>query len=182
MSVIKAKRKESQFEVYHHWYKTRKELTTLMLFDFGLHPERQEKALLHRLNIPDVSQLEGEALERYNKHKRRLAGVVSWYLNQQRIIVHDCIAQVNAEVFIANSIYPTCPEEYVERRLHQDKAIAQCNRLKQELQYTIETLEVDINRYTNIAKMIDDEISLIKAWRKSDNRRFKDQKVLDDKP
>ncbi len=170
MSVIKAKRHESQFEVFHHWYQTRKEITTLMLFDFGLHPERQERSLLHRLNIPDPAQLEGEALERYNKHKRRMASVVSWYLEQQRNTVHDCIAAVNEHVFVANSIFPTCPEELTERRVHQDIAIGQCFRLKQELQYTIETLEVDVNRYLRIAEMIDREIGLIKAWRKSDNK------------
>lgn len=173
MSVIKAHRKESQFEVFHHWYKTRKELTTLMLFDFGLHLERQERTLLRRLNIPDAAQLDGEALERYNKHKRRLSGLVNWYLEQERNTIHDCIAAVNEHVFIANSIYPNCMAELEERRIHQDIAIGQCWRLKQELQYTIETLEVDINRYTRIAEMIDKEIALIKAWRKSDNK-FKD--------
>lgn len=170
MSVIKAKRKQSQFEVFNHWYQTRKEITTLMLFDFGLHPERQEKALLHRLNIPDPAQLQGEALERYNQHKRRLAGLVNWFLEQERNTIHNCIASVNEHISVANSIYPTCLTELEERRLHQDIAVGQCWRLKQELQYTIETLEVDINRYLRIAEMIDKEINLIKAWRKSDNK------------
>ena len=170
MSVIKAKRSESKFEVFHHWYQTRKEITTLMLFDFGLHPERQEKTLLHRLGIPEPSQLAGEALERYNVHKRRLSGLVNWFLEQERNTIHSCIAAVTEHAFAANSIYPTCMAEYEERRLHQDRAIGQCFRLKQELQYIIETLEVDINRYLRIAEMIDKEITLIKAWRKSDNK------------
>ena len=168
MSVIKAKRGQSQFEVIHHWYQVRKEITTLMLFDFGLHPERQERSLLRRLQISDPAQLEGEALERYNKHKRRLSGVVNWFLEQERNTVHGCIASVNEHATVANSLYPTTMEELTERRLHQDIAVGQCNRLKQELQYIIETLEVDINRYTRIAEMIDKEIGLIKAWRKSD--------------
>ena len=35
MSVPKGKRKESQFEVIKHFYKLRKEMTDLLLRDFG---------------------------------------------------------------------------------------------------------------------------------------------------
>ena len=35
MSVLKAKRKASQFEVYHHFGKMRKEVVALLLRDFG---------------------------------------------------------------------------------------------------------------------------------------------------
>ena len=173
MSVIVAKRQESQFEVFHHWYQTRKEITNLMLYDFGLKPERQEQKLFRSLGIKDLTELNSLDIpeqERYQKHKRRMASVVSWFLQEQRSSVMSCIRNVTEEVFVANSIYPTCLEELTERRLHQDRAIGQCFRLKQELQYTIEILEVDINRYANPAKMIDKEISLLKAWRKSDNK------------
>ena len=45
MSVLKSKRKVSQFEVFHHLYKTRKEITDLLLRDFGYDFERAEKRL-----------------------------------------------------------------------------------------------------------------------------------------
>ena len=35
MSVLKSKRKPSQFEVFHHLNKMRKEVTDLLLRDFG---------------------------------------------------------------------------------------------------------------------------------------------------
>jgi hypothetical protein len=35
MSVLKSKRKESPFEVFHHLYKMRKDITDLLLRDFG---------------------------------------------------------------------------------------------------------------------------------------------------
>ena len=60
--------------------------------------------------------------------------------------------------------------ELEERRKHQDLAIGYCYYLLQELQYTIETIPVNINKYMPFAEGIDREISLIKAWRKSDNR------------
>lgn len=61
-------------------------------------------------------------------------------------------------------------EELVERRLHQDRAIGQCYRLTQELQYAIETLPVDVNKYLRFGELIQTEINLLKGWRKSDNK------------
>ena len=38
------------------------------------------------------------------------------------------------------------------------------------MQYAIETLPVDVNKYLRFADMIQTEINLIKGWRKSDNK------------
>ena len=116
MSVLKSKRKPSQFEVFHHLNKMRKEVTDLLLRDFGYDLDKAVK------------------------------------------------------VYVANSIYPTYREELIERRVHQDRAVGQCYRLTQELQYAIETLPVDVNKYLRFAEMIQTEINLLKGWRKSDNK------------
>lgn len=93
-----------------------------------------------------------------------------WFIKDERQAVVDCLRSIGEEVFTANSIYPTYMEELVERRLHQDRAIGQCYRLTQELQYAIETLPVDVNKYLRFAEMIQTEINLLKGWRKSDNK------------
>lgn len=93
-----------------------------------------------------------------------------WFVTSERTAVIDILRSLISNIAVANSIYPTLNEEYIERRLLQNRAIGDCNRLSQELQYAIETLPVDINRYTRISKLIDDEINLLKVWRKSDNR------------
>lgn len=43
MSVLKNKRKASQFEVFHHLYKVRKDITDLLLRDFGYSFEKADK-------------------------------------------------------------------------------------------------------------------------------------------
>lgn len=48
MSVVKRKRNESQFEVFHHFYKVRKEMTDLLLRDFGF-SEKKSDAYLSKL-------------------------------------------------------------------------------------------------------------------------------------
>lgn len=77
-------------------------------------------------------------------------------------------------ITVANNIFPTNLAELEERRLLQDKAVGDCYNILQELQYAIETLPVDVNKYTRFALQLEKVIGLIKAWRKSDNR-FKKQ-------
>lgn len=45
MSVPKGKRKESQFEVIKHFYRLRKDITDLLLRDFGYSLNRNEKKI-----------------------------------------------------------------------------------------------------------------------------------------
>ena len=43
MSVLKNNRKESQFEVIKHFYRLRKDMTDLLLRDFGYSQSKSEK-------------------------------------------------------------------------------------------------------------------------------------------
>lgn len=169
MSVLKSKRKASQFEVFHHLYKMRKEITELLLRDFGYSFEKAAKRLDRKFGRP-YEQLSEAERERYDRTKVRWEAFDDWFIYDQRQTVVDCLRGITREVYIANSIYPTCMEELVERRLHQDKAVGLCYDLTQELQYAIETLPVDVNIYLRFGEMIQTEINLIKGWRKADNK------------
>ena len=170
MSVLKSKRKSSQFEVFHHLYKTRKEVTDLLLRDFGYDLERAEKKVEKMFGGRRYEELTPEEKVRYDKLKAKNEAFDTWFIEDERKCVVDCLREITKEVFMANNIYPTVMKELVERRLCQDRAVGQCYRLTQELQYAIETLPVDVNKYLRFADMIQTEINLIKGWRKSDNK------------
>lgn len=170
MSVLKNKRKASQFEVFHHLYKMRREITDLLLRDFGYSCEKADKRLAKRFGDREYIELtEAEQLQ-YDRLKQKYDSFDEWFIYDERQVIVDCLREITKEVFIANSIYPTCTEELIQRRLHQDEAIGQCYRLTQELQYAIETLPVDVNTYLRFGEMIQTEINLIKGWRKADNK------------
>lgn len=170
MSVLKSKRKASQFEVFHHLYHTRKEITDLLLRNFGYDIEKAEKRLQKYFGGRVYDDLSPEEKSRYEKTKAKNQAFDEWFVKDERQVIVDCLREITKEVFVANSIYPVYMEELTERRLHQDRAIGQCYRLTQELQYAIETLPVDINKYLRFADMIQTEINLLKGWRKSDNK------------
>ena len=170
MSVLKSKRKPSQFEVFHHLNKVRQEVTDLLLRDFGYSFEKAEKRLHKRFGGREFEALTDVEKDQYNRLKKRYEAFDEWFIEDERKVVIDCLRSIGEHVYTANSIYPTLHEELVERRVHQDLAIGQCYRLVQELQYAIETLPVDVNTYLRFGADIQKEVDLIKGWRKSDNK------------
>lgn len=170
MAVLKSKRKPSKFEVFHHLYKVRREITDLLLRDFGYSFPKEEKRLLKRFGNRPYGELTDTEKAHWDRLKTRWEAFDEWFIKDEREVIIDCLRDITKHVFIANSIYPMYPEELIQRRVHQDEALGQCYRLLQELQYTIEVLPVDVNAYTRFAEMVQAEINLIKAWRKSDNK------------
>jgi hypothetical protein len=170
MSVVKRKRNESKFEVFHHFYKVRKEMTDLLLKDFGFSEKKSNDYLSKLLGNRSLDELNENERSHYASRIRRIEAFNEWFIVDQRQIVMDCLRDVQENIFLANSIYPLYQEELVQRRIYQDIAIGQCYRLLQELQYAIETLPVDVKSYTRFAESIEKEITLLKGWRKSDNK------------
>lgn len=77
---------------------------------------------------------------------------------------------------IANSLYPTTHEELVERRLEQDKALGTCFNILTLYELTMHTLKVKDDKGVPEIQHLSHGINSIKAWRLSDNKRFKDLK------
>lgn len=170
MSVLKAKRKASQFEVFHQLKKMRKEVTDLLLRDFGYNLDKATRNVEKTFGGRPYEELSPDEKVRYEKLMEKNIAFAEWFIADERKVIVDCLRTITEEVYVANSIYPVYWDELVERRIHQDRAVGQCYRLTQELQYAIETLPVDANKYLRFAEMIQTEINLLKGWRKSDNK------------
>lgn len=156
--------------MFHHFYKMRKEVTDLLLRDFGYDYNRAENKVAKMFGGRSYTELTPEEKSRYDRLMEKNRAFDEWFIEDERKVIVDCLRSIGENVFLANSIYPTYMEELIERRLCQDKAIGLCYRLTQELQYAIETLPVDVNKYLRFAEMIQTEINLLKGWRKSDNK------------
>lgn len=170
MSVLKSKRKDSQFEVFHHLYKMRKEITDLLLRDFGYSETKALKSLEKQFGGRSYEGLTEQEKAQYDRRRKRDEAFHEWFIIDQRKAVTDCLRNITSYVYKANSIYPMYMDELIQRRIYQDKAIGQCYVLVQELQYAIETLPVDVNKYLRFGESIQTEINLLKGWRKSDNK------------
>ena len=167
MSVLKANRKPSPFEVVHHAYKVRTVITDLAIRKFGLKdyipkPKPQDYEKWSDNQKQGYEKSVQKNIERYN-------AFVEWFVPDEQKTILNIVRSMIHEIFLANEIHPQRLFECNERRLHQDLALGHCENLIQELQYVITTLHVDVEKYENITNMIKQEQALIKGWRKSDN-------------
>ena len=174
MGVPKGRRKESRFEAQHHYFRLRSEITTLMLLDFGFSEEKYRKGIERYREAHQAASNVDEVVARYEK---KCESFKKWFIDKECDAVLEILRRIECEFTAGNSIYPSeTPAkimEFCERRKHVDEAIAQCYVLKQELNYIIRALPVDLNKYERFAVEIDKQIALYKGVRQSDNRLLK---------
>ncbi len=170
VGVLKSKRKASDFQVFTHFYYMRKEITDLLLRDFGFSTEKAEKKVLKSFGGKSKEELTEEEENQYIGQIAKISAFDEWFVLYEREAIMDDLRSLGMYLFAANDIYPQYPAELEQRRLCQDRALGCCESLQQELQYAIEVLPVDINKYTRFADMLNEQVQLIKGWRRSDNK------------
>lgn len=175
------RRKPSRFDAQHNFYQLRDEVTRLMINNFGFSKEKHFKSIEkyrenHR-NAPNVDEI-------VDRYVQNLEAFDKWFIDKERDAILEILRKIESEFTFGNSIYPSDTpakmEEYLERRKHIDAAIAECYVLKQELQYIIRTLPVDMNKFGRFSDAIDHQISIYKGVRTADNRFLKDSNKKND--
>ena len=154
MSVVVSKRTQSQFEVIYYVNTMRCEFETLLLRNFGL--KNYDEIIRKRYN-PTLD--DEEKFEYINSR-----------IIKEKEYISDLLRSVAHNITMANSIYATNIYECNERRIYQDRAVCICYSIKNELQHIMTFYNIDINKLIPYQDMLDNQINLIKAWRKSDNK------------
>lgn len=172
MSVIKSKRTLSDLEFYRNAIKLRKEITFLLLRDFGIRDKiRKTESIANKMNDADAENFRN-IMNKY-EFTYILDEYPNWLIDKMRSNILNLLHSLVMNITQSNTIYPTCEEEYYDRRKYQNHAIANCEQLLQEMQYIISIIQVDANKYLKYVDMIDEEVKLLKGWRKSDNKILK---------
>ena len=70
----------------------------------------------------------------------------------------------------ANTIYPKTESEYYLRREYLWRAIGNCYQLKQAMQAAVRNLPVKTEKYMPYIAAIEEEINLLRNWKKADNK------------
>jgi hypothetical protein len=128
----------------------RREITMLVLRDFGIHSRGAKfKA------DTGSQQPEGfydELVAEFSKNVRMLLRNMMW------------------NITAGNTIYPVNEAELQERRMYQDRAIIACEQLHQEILYCEDVIPVKASTFMPYIEQIEFEIKLLKGWRKANNK------------
>ncbi len=150
MSIPKSKRPVSSEEFFEVALTLRTKITEMLKEDFG-----DDKA---HIRTEDGRIIKNKDYWLYQEVRARIFGYAA-----------DLIMNITE----ANTIYITNVSEYGVRRKYMTLAIADCEKIKQELNYAAKVLPIPRNKYLQYNDMIRDEKNHIKNWRKADNKVLK---------
>lgn len=179
MSVPKGKRNLSTLEFFHRAYRLNDDLTRLLLRDFGV--KRVSKDLR---SFTYAAKMTGEDRNQYMAICQRYGIDVEieypmWLVEYYRNWILQLLKDMLNHITIANTIRPAEPNYdywFNLRRQHQQMAIAACFEMVQAIQTAARNLPVDYEKLMPYAQQLRAEIELLKAWRKSDNKRYSARK------
>jgi hypothetical protein len=156
LSVLKTKRSLSKLEFYHNARQLRKDITNLLLRDFGVRDKVRK--------IKTEDDMELTIIEEYPNWI-----IVEFRQNVLRIL-HNLMMNITA----GNTVYPTTMEEVGVRRHYQTASIVNCEQLLQELMYCSDILPLGVEKFLPFINAVEFEIRLLKGWRKSTNKMADD--------
>ena len=159
MSVPKHKRSESPMDFLHNALSLRREMTELLLRDFGVKSRTSEDCQKIDTIINNATYDVAE-LEQYPE----------WLISYFRSAVLRILENLLNNLYYANSIYITKEAEYAQRRGYLNQAIGNCYQLTSWMDYIRQTLPVDANKYERYLIRIQREIALVKGIRSADNK------------
>ncbi|MDR0374619.1 MAG: hypothetical protein LBH85_02730 [Treponema sp.] len=152
MSVLKSKRGLSRLEFYHNARKLRKDITNLLLRDFGV-----------RDKVRKVKTEDGKTVS-------VIEGYPDWLIEKFRDSIIQILRNLMMNITAGNSVYPVNEAELQLRRQYQTAAIVNCEQLLQEMHYCEDILPVHVSKFLPYVDAIELEIKLLKGWRKSANK------------
>ncbi len=175
MSVPKSKRNVSEFEFYNTAVRLREHLTLWLLRDFGVKTRPRDVAFVEkraRMNAEDKAALE-DILERNGLGESICDTYPQWWISERRKRIDSICADILENIIRAYNLYATTSEEYHNRREWQNRAITGVYALIEEVQFVVDILfktgETDVQRFMSFVKLCNDEIALLKGWRKQGN-------------
>lgn len=157
MAVNVSDRTLSKVEAIYQAVKVREALESLSLRSFGV---RSRNSILRR-KYEQAIHLEGR-----QETADEIIKMVSRTL-------FNLGSDIERELCAADAIFPRTKRDFRLRREYQNKALSSCKMAKDELNQIADYFDVDISVFKESVLLLDKEINLIKAWRRSDNKRFK---------
>jgi hypothetical protein len=96
----------------------------------------------------------------------------TWLVNKYKDEMWEHAQKLSCHIRTANGINPILREEYIERRLHQDRALAECKVLLDLLKQCTQILHTRPSKIEPIINLLNQEVALIQGWRRSDYKKL----------
>lgn len=171
MSVVYSKRGLSEMEFWKQLLKIEKLFIIFLLKDFGVkNRSREPEFYIKAYKMSDEDAEEFTKLCDSYGIAKITDNYPEWLIEKFRSDLLEILQRLKRNIRDANDVIPAFESEYYERRYYQDEAIRCCGELYDEFSLIKDILHVDPEKYMRYVGMIEYEATLLKGWRKADNK------------
>lgn len=170
MAVLAKDRRLSKLEFYMNAVKLRKQLIFLMGRDFGIKKRVRDVQFYTKNWTADDTMIFNGLLEKYGLTHAADAYPM-WMIEHVREDILRHLSDMMKYITRAYTIWATNKAEADLRRVSQDKAIASCESLLQDMELAVDIFPSKAEKILPYVDAVNREIALLKGWRKADNKK-----------
>ena len=176
MSVPSWNRTASKLDAFYEAVKLRHIVTQIIMRNFGLKREKYNSLIgsQAREKYPELPKL-FERIDNYQNEvekQKLLTEYPEWFITRVRENLFRYSSDLVSNISAANEILCRTKEEYIKRILLEDEAIADIARIRQEVLFIEEFLNIDLNRYMEYSEQLENTRNYLYKWKKSTVRDY----------
>ena len=176
MSVPSWNRTASKLDAFYEAVKLRHIVTQIIMRNFGLKREKYNSLIGRqaREKYPELQKL-FERIDNYQNEvekQKLLTEYPEWFITRVRENLFRYSSDLVSNFSAANEILCRNMDEYIKRILLEDEAIADIARIRQEVLFIEEFLNIDLNRYMEYSEQLENTRNYLYKWKKSTVRDY----------
>ncbi len=176
MSVPSWIRTASKLDAFYEAVKLRHIVTQIIMRNFGLKRGKYNSLIGRqaREKYPELQKL-FERIDNYQNEvekQKLLTEYPEWFITRVRENLFRYSSDLVSNISAANEILCRTKEEYIKRILLEDEAIADIARIRQEVLFIEEFLNIDLNRYMEYSEQLENTRNYLYKWKKSTVRDY----------
>ncbi len=176
MSVPSWNRTASKLDAFYEAVKLRHIVTQIIMRNFGLKREKYNSLIGRqaREKYPELKKL-FERIDNYQNEvekQKLLTEYPEWFITRVRENLFKYSSDLVSNISAANEILCRTKEEYIKRILLEDEAIADIARIRKEVLFIEEFMNIDLSRYMEYSEQLENTRNYLYKWKKSTIRDY----------
>lgn len=119
---------------------------------------------IHELVIKSIYHDFGVKTDSQNKQ---------WLIASNKNVLKTYADRLISCIYAANSVYPACREEVIERKLQWDRALGYCQTIETQYKLMKRELDIHVGFADELLRLLEHEKNLLRGIKRSDTDRYK---------
>lgn len=176
MSVSTWNQTASKLDAFTEAVKLRNIITKMIMANFGLKREKFDALIGQKIRDehPELKSTIAriDAYQNEVEKARLLKQYPDWFVEKIRDNLFLYVSELVSNIAAANEILCSTEKEFIKRILLEDDAIGDIAKIRQEVLFIEEFMNIDLNRYMNYSEQLEVTKKYLYRWKKSTVRDY----------